>query len=120
MSVSLVKSTGRHAARMLNESVVACPAMPGNTVAYVVRNGRLAATGTARRSNGPRHLCSAFDLDTTHRESRCDIADCDCTVRLTSGSWVRGDASFVLDVPFGWDRIEADDAPLSVLTDVVA
>lgn len=94
------------------------------SVTMVKRAGKHHSLDIARPSTRtPRHLCSAFDLDTAHRESRCDIKDCDCTVRLSTGSWVRGDASFVLDVPFGWDVISADDAPeypLSVLTDVIA
>ena len=89
------------------------------SVTMVKRAGRHHSNVRGSAAHRPKHLCSAFDLDTTHRESRCDIKNCDCTVRLSTGSWVSGDASFVT-TPYGWDVISADDAPLSVLTDVIA
>jgi hypothetical protein len=96
-TVSLVKSTGRHAARSLRPSVVVCPAEPGRNNPVVFRNSEMVASAWAARGNGPRHLCSAFDLATAISESRCSTmgSDCDCTVRLSSGSWVNGMAEFV-------------------------
>jgi len=72
------------------------------------REGRHSSVELARHSfHRPRHLCSAFDLATGHRESRCDIQNCDCTVRLSTGSWARGDATFVVMVDAGWNTITA-------------
>jgi hypothetical protein len=97
MSVSLVKTIGRHSAETMAEVTPVTYVTPmGN----VIRNVAGLQTFVARArfgSGAARHLCSAFDLETTVTESRCSTqgTDCDCTVRLSSGSWVSGDASFV-------------------------
>jgi hypothetical protein len=99
MSVSLVKVIGRHAALEMAE---VSPVVYVTPMGNVIRNtaGLKEFIGRADVVGGDaRHLCSAFDLETMHCESRCvtDVvtSDCDCTVRLTGGSWVRGDASMV-------------------------
>ena len=97
MSVSLVKSTGRHAYGYVRPSVVVCPALPGRNNPVVFRNSEMVASAWAASTGEPRHLCIAFDLATAIDESRCAVmgSGCDCTVRLTGGAWVRGDASMV-------------------------
>jgi len=97
MSVSMVKVIGRHSAETMAET---SPVTYVTPMGNVIRNtsglqefiGRADVVGGA-----PRHLCSAFDLATAIGESRCSDrgSDCDCTVRLSTGSWVNGEALFV-------------------------
>lgn len=99
MSVSLAKRVGRHASEIMVE---ASPVVFVSAQGHVVRKvsghtDLLVAPGARIRTRGPRHLCSAFDNQTLHTESRCRAQgyDCDCTVLLSRGGWVRGDASFI-------------------------
>ena len=97
MSVSMVKVIGRHAAETMAE---VSPVVYVTPMGNVIRNTSGLQEFIARADivgGEPRHLCSAFDLATAISESRCSTmgSDCDCTVRLSTGSWVNGEALFV-------------------------